>query len=87
MIGFACAERCPYCRKELGTLAVPPDATVLHHIRCPSRRCRKRPLLIFRIRNGHAIALTGEERSAIVENSEGRKNPEAVGRPLPMSDG
>lgn len=72
MIGFACAERCPYCRKELGTLAVPPDTTVLHHIRCPSRRCRTRPALVFRIRAGHAIALTGKERSAIVEVTTAR---------------
>ncbi len=67
MIGFACLERCPYCRKELGTLAVPPGVTVLHHIRCSSRRCRSRPGLVFAIRDGRARALTEKERTAMVE--------------------
>ncbi len=72
MIGYGVSERCPYCRKDLGTIAVPPGATVLHHIRCPSRRCRKRGVLVFRIREGYATALTGEERTAIVEATTAR---------------
>ncbi len=66
MIGFAVQERCPYCRKELGMLAVPPGVTVLHHIRCSSRRCRNRPGLVFQIRDGRVRALTEKERAAMV---------------------
>jgi hypothetical protein len=72
MIGFAVAERCPYCRKQLGTLALKPGVSCYHAIKCPSRRCRKdrRPTLIFLVLDGRARALTGAERADIVRAAE-----------------
>ena len=69
MIGFAVTERCPYCRKVLGTIAAAPPSTVLHSIYCASRRCRGRDKIVFEIRNGRARALTSEERAAMVDQA------------------
>ena len=66
MIGFACEERCPYCRMVLGTLSVEPTCTVLHSVSCRSNRCRGR-LIVFRVRDGRAHALTEREQAAILE--------------------
>ena len=71
MVGFAVALRCPYCRMPAGQIGVEPGVTVMFSAYCKGRNCRKerREEVVYMVRDGRARALTGEERSRIVEQA------------------